>query len=377
MLNPKPCMEGDFNFTVRPLEDAEKKYYGIFLSHSSKDNETYLDPLLAAMREQNLHPLCDRDILSAGDDFQKTIESYLDCYAGVIIITENSLKSDWVNYEIGIFAGQNTRVFLYDPENLLTNQFEIPGVANIYGSHIGRYLPALHTIPEVIAALRGVSPYADMCLEENAFITKRAFLDRVTEHVETVIARLESPEIDRCADLFAKCRLSTLVTNFGMFYPEHGDGEHCYAYRYRPLVDGLCPVSNRPCALVSRGAVSEENKECVVLNYVLTNGKILRAGEKDVRGMVNETGALVFHMPLHKIYGTEFKFFLDVPDEQTADEILDMFHGIGIYANMSDNVGSKRLYISIPERRGKGLFRLDHEFNNNFLCPRVAKAREI
>ena len=377
MLSAKPSLEGEFNFTVRPLEEVEKKYYGIFISHSSKDNEKYLEPLLSAMREENLHPLCDRDILSGGDDFQKTIESYLDCYAGVIIVTENSLKSAWVNYEIGVFAGQGTRVFLYDPENLLSNQFEIPGVANVYGSHIGRYLPACRTIGEVVSALQGVSPYADMCLEENAFITKRAFLDRVTDHVETVIARLESPVIDDYAEQLSRCRINTLVTNFGMFYEEHGDGEHCYAQRFRPLEDGVCPISGKPCALVSRGKVDEENKECVVLNYVFSNGKILRTGETDMRGEVAETGALVFHMPLHKIYGTEFKFFLDVPDDPTAEQILEMFHSIGIHANMSDNVESKRLYVSMPERRAQGMFRLDHEFNNNFLCPRAGKPRTI
>ena len=377
MLDPKPERKGLFNFTVRPLEEAEKKYYGIFISHSSKDNERYLEPLIAAMREQNLHPLCDRDILVGGDDFQKTIESYLDCYAGVIIITEDSLKSPWVNYEIGVFAGQGTRVFLYDPENLLTNQFEIPGVANVYGSHIGRSLPACHTVPELIAALRGISPYADMCLEENAFITKRAFMDRVTEYVETVIVRFESPEIDHYADTLAKCRLNTLVTNFGMFYPDHGDGEHCYAHRFRALEGGKCAVSGKPCALVSRERVSEENKECVVLNYVLPNGKLLRAGESDVRGTKCETGTLVFHMPLHKIYGTEFKFFIDVPDDATADELLEMFEKIDVHANMSDNVGSKRLYISMPDRRGQGLFRLNHEFNNNFLCPHAFRRTSI
>ena len=373
MLSQKPILEGDFTFTVRPLEEVEKKYYGIFISHSSKDNEKYLEPLLAAMRAENLHPLCDRDILSGGDDFQKTIESYLDCYAGVIIITKDSLKSAWVNYEIGIFAGQGTRVFLYDPEDLLSNQYEIPGVANVYGSHIGRYLPAYRNKEDLISALHGVSPYADMCLEENAFITRQAFMERVTDHVETVIARLESPAIDKCADILAKCRISTLVTNFGMFYPDHADGEHCYAQRFRPLSDGNCPLSGKPCALVSRGSVTEENKECVVLNYVLQNGKVIRAGERDVRGEVCEVGALTFHMPLHKIYGTEFKFFLDVPDEPTAEELLEMFHSVGIYANMSDNAGSKRLYVSMPERRAQGMFRLDHEFNNNFLCPRAGK----
>ena len=377
MLNPKPILEGEFGFTARPLHEDEKKFYGIFVSHSSSDNEAYLDPLLASMRREGLYPLCDRDILSGGDDFQKIIESYLDCYAGVIIVTEASLRSDWVNYEIGIFSGHGTRIFLYDPKGLLANRLEIPGVANIYGSHIGRYLPAFQTEEELISALRELSPYADMCLEENSFITKRDFLDRVRDHVETVLVRIESPVLEQYAPLLEKCRLMTLVTNFGMFYPEHGDGEHCYAQRFRPLEGGACPLSGRACALVSRGRVTEENKECVVLNYVLSNGKLTIAGTSDSLGRTVETTALTFHLPVHKIYGSEFKFFMDVPDEATAGELLSMFHGIGIHANMSDNVGSKRLYLSLPERRGEGLFRLSHEFNNNFLCPRAAKQRGL
>ena len=376
MLDPKPQIEGDFIFTARLLEDAERKYYGIFISHSNKDNEKYLKPLLEAMRAQNLHPLCDRDILAGGDDYQRKIESYLDCYAGVILVTEDSLRSNWVNYEMGIFAARGTKVFLYDPENILANRVEIPGVANIYGTHIGRYMPAYNTLDGLIAALRGVSPYADMCLEENSFITKRMFLDLITERVDTVIARIESSAFDRYADLIATCRLNVLVTNFGMFYPEHGDGEHCYAQRFRPLADGACPISGKPCALVTRGKVDAENRECVVLNHVLPNGKLLRAGDTDVRGIVTEVGSIVFTLPLNMVYGTEFKFFMDVPDEETAEKLLGMFHEIGIHANMSDNVGSKRLYISIPERRAQGLFRLDHEFNNNFLCPRAGRKNQ-
>ncbi len=377
MLSARPVVEGDFNFIARPLENEERKYYGIFISHSSKDNEKYLFPLMEAMRENNLHPLCDRDILSGGDDYQKIIESYLDCYAGVILITKDSLKSNWVNYEIGIFAGNNTRVFLYDPEDLLADQIEIPGVANVYGSHIGRYLPSYKTMDELIAALRGVSPYADMCLEENSFITKQDFLDLVIERVDTAIVLVESPVFGEHADAIAKCRLNTLIVNFGMFYPDHGDGEHCYAQRFKPLENGNCPISGKPCALVTRGKVTAENKECVVLNYALHGGKLILSGERHANGEICETSTLSFTLPLNKIYGTEFKFFIDVPDQTVGDELLDMFHSIGIYANMSDNVGSKRLYISLPERRAQGLFRLDHEFNNNFLCPRAGKARQL
>ena len=377
MLSQRPTIEGDFNFIARPLEEAEKKYYGIFISHANKDNEEYLYPLLDEMRKHNLHPLCDRDILSGGDDYQKIIESYLDCYAGVILITENSLKSDWVNYEIGIFAGYDTQVFLYDPKNLLSDRAEIPGVANIYGSHIGRYLPAYKIMDDLISALKDVSPYADICLEENSFITKHEFLNLVSERVETTSVRIESPVFDKYAEQLSRCQLNTLVVNFGMFYPDHGDGEHCYAQRFRALTKGNCSLSGKPCALVSRQKITTENKECVVLNYAFQNGKLLRTGDKDVRGITCEVGTLAFTVPLNKIYGTEFKFFIDVPDNETATELLEMFDSINVHANMSDNVGSKRLYISLPERRAQGLFRLEHEFNNNFLCPMAGKARSF
>jgi hypothetical protein len=214
-----------------------------------------------------------------------------------------------------------------------------------------------------------------MFTEENTFLDSRAFNRRVSERVETIIATVESEIFDIHYADFCECRFGVLVPNFGMFYPDHGDGEHCYAQRFRPLEGGKCPISCGGCALVSPMKVTDENKECVILNYALHNGKILRTGEVDVRGEINETSALVFLVPFHKIYGTEFKIFLDVPDEATGEELIEMFLSIGIRANMSDNVGSKRLYVSLPERRSQGMFRLDHEFNNNFLCVKAGKSR--
>jgi len=376
MLNSKPNIEGNFNFVSRLLEETEKKYYGIFISHANKDNDDYLYPLIDEMKKQNLHPMCDKDILSGGDDYQKIIESYLDCYAGVIIITENSLKSEWVNYEIGVFAGNGTKVFLYDPKDMLSKHIEIPGVANIYGSHIGCYLPAYTSIDELITALHDVSPYADMFFDENEFIKKSDFLELVNARVDMVIASIESPVFDKYADLLKKCSLSTIIPNFGMFYPEHGDGEHCYSPRFHPLKESKCPVSHQACALVSRGKVTEENKECVILNHTLQNGKFIGTGELDIRGIRCEVSSLVFNLPLHKIYGTEFKFFIDIPDDITGKELIEMFNSIGVYADLSNNIGSKRIYISLPERRTQGLYRLNHVFSNNFLCPYAGRPRD-
>ena len=111
---------GTFDFHTRALEEDEKKYYGIFISHSSLDNDDFLYPLRDEMRARGLHPLCDRDFLSGGENYQVKIESVLNCYAAVIIITENSIGSNWVNYEMGILAGRGIPIYLWDPNSILT-----------------------------------------------------------------------------------------------------------------------------------------------------------------------------------------------------------------------------------------------------------------
>ena len=44
----------------------------------------------------------------------------------------------------------------------------------------------------------------------------------------------------------------------------------------------------------------------------------------------------------------------------------------GMNPSASSSMLGGRIYLSLPERRMQGLFRLNHEFSNNFLCPRAA-----
>lgn len=371
--------EQNFDIVTRPLEESEKKFYGIFISHSNneRDNKEFLQPLLEALRAKKLYPLCDRDILAGGDDFQSRIESYLNCYAGLIIVTEHSLRSDWVNYEIGVFAGQNTPVFLWDPTGLLDNKYVVPGVASIHGSHLSKYIPALHTLDEVVELLGEVSPYADMCLEETALVTKQSFLDRVMERVETVIVKVESDIFEEHYEDFALCKLGVLVTNFGMFYEGHADGEHCQAKFNKSLENGCCPVSGRDCALCSRQRLNEDNKECVLLNYVLPNGAFVRKGEVDRNGERYDCAAMVFHMPLHTLFGTEFKFIMEVPNNPLYQKLTDILEQAGMNPSASSSFNGGRIYLSIPSRKNQGFFRLHNEFENNFLCPMAGRKKSI
>ena len=375
MLNPKSSRMGNFDFSTRLLEECEKKYYGIFISHANDDNE-YLYSLRDAMLEKNLYPLCDRDILAGGDDFQAKIESALDCYAAVIIITPASLRSNWVNYEMGILSGKRIPIFLWDPEDVLNR--ENPngkiGLADFADAHLNEHLPAHTDMNSLIGELCDLSRYSEMFCEENAFLDCKTFRDRMNKYATTVIATIESDLFDQYYSYFTECRIGTLIPNFGMFYPNHGDGVNCFAHgTYVPLQNGRCPQSGMACALSPTRALSEENKECVLLNHIMYNGRILRAGEADRRGVKMNKGALVFHLPVHRLYGTEFKFIIDVPDNSKYDAIISVLEMAGMNPSSSGSMFGGRIYLSLPERRGQGLFRLDHQFTNNFLCPHATR----
>ncbi|MBE6904091.1 MAG: hypothetical protein E7480_05735 [Ruminococcaceae bacterium] len=376
MLEPRGSRLGDFDFTTRQLEEDEKKFYGIFISHANADNEDCLYPLRNAMLEMGLYPLCDRDFLSGGDDFQSKIERTLDCYAAVIIITEASLHSHWVNYEIGILSGKNIPVYLWDPNGILNTAPKEDSVdfRKFADAHLNRFLPAFNSLESLLDAIRDLSPYADMFCEENAYLDCTTFRKRMKEYAETVIVTLESNIFDEYYSDFAECKIGTLIPNFGMFYADHGDGEHCYARnRCVPLEDRACPQNGIPCALSLPRTLGEENKECVLLNHVMYNGKVYRQGDLNRQGKRIEKGCIMFHVPVHKLYGTEFKFIMDVQDNTRYDLIMALLEKAGMNPSASNSMLGGRIYLSLPERRMQGLFRLNHEFTNNFLCPHAAR----
>ncbi len=371
MLPLRGTTLGDFDFSARVLAEDERKFYGIFISHANADNDAYLYPLRDAMLKANIHPLCDRDFLVGGDDFQLKIESHLDCYAAVVILTPNALDSHWVNYEMGILAARDIPLFLWDPTGLMRGKGDLNMTAY---THLGRFKPVYETMESLLQALENVSPYAEMFSEETAFINSTTFRDRMKEHGETVIAEIESELFDLHYDAFNGCKFGILIPNFGMFYEDHGDGEHCYARRSVPLENGLCPQSGCRCALAHPSTLGEDNKECVALNHLSHTGRLLRAGEADPRGKKVSIGTLRFHMPLHKKFGTEFKFIIDVPPNGDYDTLMELLEAIGLNPTSSCSHLGNRIYLSLPERRTQGLFQLDHIFHNNFLCPHAARA---
>lgn len=376
MLPLEEKLEASFDFTTRLLKEEEKKYYGIFISHSNATQKDLdlLNALRQAMSTNDIYTLCDKECIKGGDDFQAKIEDALDCYGAVVIVTENSIRSSWVNYEIGFLKGRGKEVYVWDPDNLLAleNRQTDETLKMLY-SYFKNVGTIFNDIESVVEAVSKASPYSEMFFEENDFLTCKEFYSRTNERIEPIIATIYSPIFDDYYTLFKECKFGVLIPNFGMFYDNHGDGEHCYSKRNAPIQNGTCPISNKTCALVARKEINDENKECIILNSVTYSGILRKVGDVDRTGNVFDEACLEFTVPLHKYYGTEFKFIIDSPNDEVSHTLLKILEQAGMNPTFSESKIGSRIYLSLPQRRGQGLYRLDHTFSNNFLCPYASR----
>lgn len=379
MLNLQEKISGNFDFYTRLLVEDEKKYYGVFISHSNFDQheKDLLKNLQDTMVSKGIYTLCDKDFIRGGDDYQKKIENALDCYCAVVILTKNSIKSDWVNYEMGYLRGKGKKIYIWDTENLFSkeNRDKDASLNLLYYTHYKKYGDIFNDADDIIEEISKRSPYLEMFSNESTFLSRKEFNKRLNDNVISVIATLASPIFDKHYNLFKDCKFGLLTMNFGMFYKEHGDGLHCYSKRNAPIENGICPISQKECALIGKNEITEENKECILLNSLTYSGTLKKGGSIDRLGNVIECGALEYNLPVHKLYGTEFKFIIDIPNDDYFIRILNVLNEAGMNATKSASNIENRIYLSLPERRGQGLYRLEHEFSNNFMCPYTTRTK--
>lgn len=416
-----------YKLNALPLSDAERQFFGIFVSHASK-NDNLVDELCEKAKGTHLHFLHDGGFLNAGDDFKEKILKYIKCYGCVVIVTKESLCSDWVAYECGYFSQSGHRVVIWDPDRLLslnpspkeapeedkkkkglwdrfrsqkaeaapetpekTAQAELYAQAAataLLNSHLTQYMPVYHTAEEVIEELKNLSVYADLYTDACPDYSVDAFQEDLRENVSTVMVRLSSQALSDKSTLFTGCKLSTLVVNFGMYYENQGDGTHCWAKRtlnmngtYTAgdnclLPDGKCKHSGGKCAMYSPGGIDRDMKQCVILNHIIPSGRYFDQGEEYYDGKQIKEGTLTFYVPVHQLYGTEFKFIVDAPNQATHAELMRLFEKMDLDPSVSDSLNGWRIYLSIPAKPSCGFFRLEHLFHNNFLCPRSAAPNE-
>lgn len=372
-----------FKVRTSPPTKDEQNLFGIFVSHSnnpSETNQAYLKDLLKKMDDNNLNPLIDREFLAGGEFFQKKIKECIKCYACVLVITKESIASDWVHYECGYFSHSSNPVIIWDPDEILSLKTVDSDLFNV---HLSQYLPACKTSDEVIEKLKSISIYTDLFKNECLKLSVSKFRNTLDERVSTAMVRVSSPLLSGKKELFKECKFSTLVVNFGMFYAKQGDGMHCWSkrtlasngsYTVSPgseLQCGKCKLTKEKCTMFSDGNIDPNMTECIILNHILENGRYFDKGEDDYNKERIDDGTLTFYVPVHKVYGTEFKFIVDAPTNAKHLELMRLFDEIGLNPTVSDSLNGWRIYLSIPEVPYQSLFRLDHMYNNNFICPRA------
>ena len=376
----------NFKLKTNPPTLDEKNLFGIFISHSnSETDKEYLAQLVEKMEapENNLTPIFDRRFLQGGEHFHKKIKECIKSYACVIIISRSSINSDWVHYECGCFSHSRNPVIIWDPENIMSLNSVDSDLLNV---HLSQYLPAMTSLDDVIAKLKTLSVYSELFKNECLNFSLSDFRNTLDSHVSTVMVRISSEFLNDKKQLLGECKLSTLIVNFGMFYKKQGDGQHCWAKRtMNPngtysvdsspcLIDGKCKHTNSKCTMYSEGKVERNMKECIILNHVMTNGRYFNKGELDYNRTPVDEGTLIFYVPVHNVYGTEFKFIIDAPSNAKHLELMKLFEKIGLNPTVSDSLNGWRIYLSIPEVPFQSLFRInDNQYNNNFLCPRSIK----
>lgn len=78
-----------------------------FISHSSKDKNSIVEPLVRALGKAGFSVWYDKDCIFAGDDLYESISRGLkEAYCLILVLTPNFAKSKWTYVELGMFTKQ-------------------------------------------------------------------------------------------------------------------------------------------------------------------------------------------------------------------------------------------------------------------------------
>ena len=229
------------------ITDDEKIRLGIFISHSSKD-KSRLEEIENAINSMKLQSgLVAEKFIKTGKDFHEEIKKNLHCHAGVVILTQRALDSNWVSYECGYLDGLEKPIIIWDPDDVMSHKKLNNSFLNV---HLLHHMPSVKTVEEVTERLKSISIYSSMYKHVANSFSREDFDKMLNEKVDTAIVEISFDEDDtkrarrfeRSKELFERCTLSTLIVNFGMFYNDQ-KVENC-----NKLENGICKISKKHCS---------------------------------------------------------------------------------------------------------------------------------
>lgn len=358
----------NYELTLKKFNETENCLFGVFVSHSNAPADLeILEDLNNYAESKSVHLVYDRKFLEAGDDFRQKILQYANCYAAIVLLTENSIGSAWVNYEIGILNSRKIPLFIYDPNNILIK----PDYQ--YDYQIKQFLPAFNNKEYLIKKIKELSVFSGLY----PVGTKKLSIDKFNEcftssdplnKIEKCMITMKSTVFDENREWFERCRIGALIVRFGQL-------DECNS-KCSTAQNTHCPACNNRCALLQITSPDQcEDGICTILNNIIYTGRIIYTNEKNIfekNTTPAATAMLKLGIPVHSHYGVKFKMIFDAENEEVKNHVIDALEEKKMLNPSVSTTGNpNRIYCSIEENSSNGIFVIEKSFNDNFICPLV------
>lgn len=304
---------------VYPQHGREKPIGSVFISYSRADSTAVENIVLRSFSNEGIPYFIDtKDIGSA-----KTVDAIKnmlgDCQCGVIALSEASIKSAWVWYEAGILEGLGKRVIpfsLVSGDQAKNLREKIPDFMRLYN--------ILEKSSDLVEAVREETFVAGR-LRRNPHFDPEAYSELKSNDIQLIFSDIPSA-------LQGKINFGLLLVKFGT---EQG------------LAQAKESIAERDGAVLNEPLVPQE----------------VRIDQSGRKCTVN------FILPIHKILGTQFKFFVDATDTSLVPEVLAYLSNKGVSdVGRSGSGETQRVYFSIS-KDDLGVNETRDGIINNYMFP--------
>ena len=141
------------------------KEYDVFLSHASKDKETFVEELYQELSKLNISIFYDKNSISWGDNWEDKINEALEkCEFAIVVISKNFFGRDWTEKELNTLLekknalGQKLILPIAHDVKINTIKKRYPKVASIQSLATNKYSQKDITIlfaKELIERIKG------------------------------------------------------------------------------------------------------------------------------------------------------------------------------------------------------------------------------
>lgn len=283
---------------IDPLFGREEPIGIAFISYSRKDRDAVHNIIESGFKYHGIPYFLDEKDIVGGTRPVTEIETAIErASCGIIVLSDESLKSPWVWYETGVLVGRGKHIF--------------PFVVNV--RDVGGFLKEL---PEFIRQLQVVTN-----------------IDKLVSAVRASVIQFENLYDDEKLNLRVVPKLRKVKITVFSFFPD--DMRRFVRFGYQLVRFGkediLPNITN-----------VETREEAQIIGKVIPPKYYVEGTKKDeIR--------LEFIVPVHKKLGVKFKPFLDVLDIDKIYDVISILQDAGAKDVKVSHSGEKqRIYFLFP-----------------------------